>query len=90
VLTFYPWERGLFLKAGVGISSAVATTDTPGTGKTSDSTSGANVAFGVGYAFWLGKGFNLSGNLDWSRQAYSGDKLDRADFWRLGVGFGWY
>jgi hypothetical protein len=93
VLTFFPWERGLFLRGGLGLASAATTTKVPGVGQTSDSAGGGDVAVGIGYAFWLGKGFNLSGNLDWSAQGFGGgakDKLESTSFWRLGVGLGWY
>ena len=47
-------------------------------------------AGGAGYAFWLGRRFNLALNLDWSRAAFGGDKFKGAGFWRFSLGFGWY
>jgi hypothetical protein len=90
VVTFYPFERGLFLRGGLGLASAGATVDVPGVGKTSDSAGGGDVALGLGYAFWLGQRFNLSVNLDGSWQSYGSSEIDGSAFWRLGVGFGWY
>jgi hypothetical protein len=95
VLTFYPFERGLFLRGGAGIASISATAESfnvlGNKTKTTDSASGGDIALGAGYAFWLGQRFNLSLNLDWSRQFFGrSENVDGASFWRFGLGFGWY
>jgi hypothetical protein len=93
VLTFYPFERGLFLRGGAGLASLGATQEVQGPAgkvKSKQTARGGDVALGAGYALWAGDRFNLSLNLDWSRQLLSGDGFTGASFWRLGVGFGWY
>lgn len=92
VLTFFPTGRGFFVRGGAGLSSISYTRDTP-FGDQEGSASGLNVMGGVGYAFWLGGQFNLTANLDFSRQGYGeSDDLDIDDsqFWSLWVGFDWY
>jgi hypothetical protein len=95
VATFFPTGRGFFLRGGVGLSAFGYDVET-GYGSASDSTTGVNVLGGVGYAFWLGKAFNLTLNLDASAQSY-GEQDDAyallpesSSFWSLYVGFDWY
>ncbi len=91
VVTFFPMERGLFLRGGVGLSRL--TLDVTGFG--SSSFSGANVTGGAGYAWWLGRTFNLTVNLDYSAQFYGDNNggttgPQGSSFWALGLGFDWY
>jgi hypothetical protein len=97
--TFFPMERGLFLRGGLGLSRFtldLKNIPTPGGGTTHETgtRSGTNVALGVGYAFWLGQHFNLTANLDFSNQWWrgrdEGGAPTRSDFWALGLGFDWY
>jgi hypothetical protein len=90
VTTFFPLERGPFLKAGAGLSRLATQRTPPRGGTETRSALGGNVALGAGYALWLGERFNLSLNLDWSGQAYLGDEFERSSFWRVGLGFAWY
>jgi hypothetical protein len=92
VVTFFPMRRGFFVRGGAGISSLSFAIDTP-IGDDEGSASGFNLMGGLGYAFWLGGQFNLTANLDFSRQWYGeSDDLDIDDsqFWSLWVGFDWY
>jgi hypothetical protein len=92
VLTFFPMERGLFFRAGLGLSRLQHTRETA-VGTVSDSFSGGNVLAGIGYAFWLGRQFNLTANLDVSAQNYNSSGQgapDSSSFWTLGLGFDWY
>lgn len=91
MITFFPMERGFFLRGGLGLSALVYTIE-DATGKDEWSPSGFNVAGGLGYAFWLGQSFNLTLNLDASRQWYGSSSLDPEDstFWSAWVGFDWY
>jgi hypothetical protein len=94
VLTFFPMGEGLFVRGGLGLSRlSFEVTGTAFDGGV-DYT-GTNVTFGGGYAFWLGRTFNLTLNLDYSAQFWgdndggtTGPK--RSDFWALGLGFDWY
>ncbi len=95
VATYFPTERGFFLRGGAGLS--VFGVEAEATGASfSDSTSGVSVLGGIGYAFWLGRSFNLTLNLDLSAQSYGSqnDALgllpESSRFWALYVGFDWY
>jgi hypothetical protein len=94
VVTFFPVERGFFLRAGAGLSRMnleVSGTLVDG----SVDFSGANLTGGLGYAFWLGRTFNLAVNLDYSTQFWGDNDggttgPQRSSFWALGLGFDWY
>ena len=82
--THFPQEEGLFFRLGGGPSIIVAEVN-----NVSGSESGIGVLGGVGYAFWLGDAFNLTVNLDHSRQSY-GEDVDSSQFTILYLGFDWY
>lgn len=88
VATFFPMETGLFVRGGVGLSAFTYEE----TGFSDVTASGGNVLVGVGYAWWLGRTFNLTANLDFSAQSYSGGSanVDSTRLWTLWVGFDWY
>jgi hypothetical protein len=88
MLTWFPWETGLNLRGGVGLSVLTWDLDVLG----SSSWTGGNLDVGVGYAFWLGKSFNLTLNLDLSAQGYgsSNDAPESSTTWMLWAGFDWY
>jgi hypothetical protein len=89
MLTWFPMERGLFLRGGLGLS--VFKLDIPGVG--TDSVSGLNLDVGAGYAFWLLRTFNLTVNLDFSGQSYNSNKVgapSKSSFAALWLGFDWY
>lgn len=95
--TFFPWERGLFVRGGVGLSRlTLEVKNLPtsfGRVSTTDTLRGTNVAAGVGYAWWLGRHFNLTANLDLSNQWWSGNEPGqptRSNLWTLGLGFDWF
>jgi hypothetical protein len=89
--TFFPWERGLFLRGGLGLASATATFEkVPPYGKVKEKGSGVGFTAGLGWAWWLGKSFNLSANLDFSGQGYGGDYFKGSSVVNLGLGFMWY
>lgn len=87
MLTHFPNEEGFFIRAGGGFSNIMAKTPV-GT----DVVSGYGVLGGIGYAFWLGQSFNLTLNLDHSRQFYSGGTYDpeNSQYTAAYVGFDWY
>lgn len=94
VATFFPAGRGFFLRGGGGI--ARFTYDASGSGVSlSDSATGPSLIAGVGYAFWLGQHFNLTVNLDYAHQWYSGkDDIgvlpESSSMWAIWAGFDWY
>ncbi len=92
MLTHFPYQEGLFFRVGGGFSNLVNMIDTP-FGDLDSTLTGVGVLGGIGYAFWLGKSFNLTLNLDYSQQWYSNDSAgepDRSNFTIAYVGFDWY
>ena len=86
-LKYFPKGEGLFLKAGAGASSIIYDVS----GGSPSAYSGTAVLGGVGYAFRLGKSFNLCLNADYSRQTYSNKYApDNSHFWNLYVSFYWF
>lgn len=92
VATFFPRERGFFLRGGLGRSGLTLKADGPGLGTAETSVDGFNVLGGVGWAFWLGRTFNLTVNLDLSRQFYGSSSTlpEDSSFGALWLGFDWY
>ncbi|MDH5681151.1 MAG: hypothetical protein OEZ36_06175 [Spirochaetota bacterium] len=92
MLTFFPFEEGLFFRAGGGFSSLEASKSDSIYQSTFHSALGYGASAGLGYAFWLGKSFNMSINLDHSRQFYSGNAAgyNRSQFTSIYLGFDWF
>jgi hypothetical protein len=91
MVTFFPMERGLFLRGGVGLSRITADV-TNGVDRVAETNSGVNLTVGAGYAFWIGRTFNMTINLDLSAQKFNSGKLtvtsgSTAALW---LGFDWY
>ncbi len=89
MLTWFPFQKGLFIRGGGGFSSLINLISTPGFDLT-ETYYGGGLLAGIGYAFWLGRHFNLTLNLDHSRQFYLSDGPDRGRFTIVYVGFDWY
>ena len=81
-----------FLRGGVGL--ATLRVDASGFGTSaSASVNGVNLTVGGGYAFWIGRTFNLTLNLDLSGQSYSSSDPtapSKSNFTALWLGFDWY
>jgi hypothetical protein len=89
MFTHFPKEEGFFIRAGGGLSNLMFEID--GAFSASDSTGGFGILGGIGYAFWLGKRFNLTLNIDHYRQFYEGgNDPDNSQFTSFYVGFDWY
>ncbi len=95
VATFFPMGKGLFVRAGAGLSRFTYEEDVYGM-EYSDGTSGFNVIGGFGYAFWLGRQFNLTVNVDLTSASYGSqddpyyilpESSRNASLW---VGCDWY
>jgi hypothetical protein len=84
--TFFPLGSGPYLKAGTGVSTLVLDQGSFGTG----SWRGYNVMGGVGYAWWVGRTFNLTFNLEGTKAWYGSSGLDSTQAWSLFLGFDWY
>lgn len=92
VATWFPTGRGLFLRGGVGISAYRFEVDGGFDDGWSEEATGVNVLGGIGYAFWLGRRFNLTLNADVSAQDYGDEDLsaESSRFANFYVGFDWY
>jgi hypothetical protein len=91
MLTHFPYEEGFFIRVGGGLSNIMYQIDAS-LSNSSDIVSGYGILGGLGYAFWLGKSFNLTVNLDHSRQFYpsSTTRPENSQFTILYLGFDWY
>jgi hypothetical protein len=100
MLTFFPVEKGFFLRGGAGLSSMTYAIEGGYFGDEDLSASGFNLTGGLGYAFWIGQHFNMTANLDFSRQWFgsnegtlrdhTGFEISDAQYWSLWLGFDWY
>jgi hypothetical protein len=92
VATWFPVERGFFARGGLGLSGLTFDSDIAGLGSGSSTYRGANLLLGVGYAFWLGRSFNLTLNLDYTAQGYGSSDVDpeTSSAWLVYLGFDWY
>jgi hypothetical protein len=72
MMTHFPDREGVLVRLGGGYSKIVHEVQTP-VGDVNNDQGGVGALFGVGYAFWLGKSFNLMVNLDQSFQWYNAD-----------------
>ena len=91
VLTWFPAERGFFLRGGAGVATMTLDANSRGA-RSSDTHAGVGALAGLGYAFWLGQHFNLTLNLDASAQKYGGGVglPESSRFVDAYLGFTWY
>lgn len=73
-LTWFPWERGLFLKGGAGVSSLFK-----GVGSESERSNGLGVLVSAGYALRIHGAHHLTLSAEQSWQTYWGSGATRAD-----------
>lgn len=89
-LTYFPTGEGLFIKAGTGVS-VIGYEISGGPVLESRSASGTALLAGLGYAFWLGKTFNLCLNAEYSYQDYYDEEApDSSHFWNAYLSFYWF
>jgi opacity protein-like surface antigen len=91
VVTFFPTGRGLFLRGGAGFAQISSELD-DGFSVIHSEANGVGVLGGVGYAWWLGRRFNLTLHGDANLHAYSGhnDAPSSSATFTGYVGFRWY
>jgi hypothetical protein len=91
VVTYFPMERGLFFRGGAGLATIESELD-DGFFRTTDRATGVGMVGGVGYAWWLGRRFNLTLHADLFAHRYggSGDRPDHAEGVNAYLGFRWY
>jgi hypothetical protein len=85
-MMYFPAGRGFYLRGAAGLSSIVWDAEP----YVDASARGFNVLGGVGYAFWLGRAFNLTLNVDAARHFFSEDDLEGGTAVGVWVGFDWY
>ena len=73
-LTWFPWESGLFLKAGAGISTFGSTVDSDTTRST-----GFGLLVGAGYALQLTGAHHLTVSVEQNWQSYGGSSSTKPD-----------
>ncbi|HET7765737.1 MAG TPA: hypothetical protein VFK92_11675 [Burkholderiales bacterium] len=86
-LTYFPWETGLFLRAGAGLSSFVATT-----GSSSEHSGGLGILVAAGYALQLSGSHHLTLTVEQSWQSYGGSSATKPDSSQIGgvfLGYMW-
>ncbi len=88
VATWFPMERGVFLRGGAGFSAFTR----QWSGLASGRYNGGNLTVGGGYAFWLGRSFNLVLHVDYSKQWYAKNAIALTDssYTALWIGSAWY
>jgi hypothetical protein len=89
VVTYFPTGRGLFVRGGAGASSLQLRQELPGE-TLKDDWDGGNVLAGLGYAWWLGRSFNLVAQLDGMKTWYRSNGPDSSETVALTLGFEWY
>ncbi len=91
MFTWFPFREGFFMRLGGGFSNFQLTIDSTLVGNGSSQYNGYGALAGIGYAFWLGRQFNLTLNLDYSMQWYTtAGGPDTSKFMILYMGFDWY
>jgi hypothetical protein len=77
-LTWFPWESGLFLKAGAGLSSFAAAVNSNGTTNTTHA-SGLGFLLGAGYALQLSGAHHITLSAEQTWQSYGGSSSTKPD-----------
>lgn len=91
MLTWFPFEKGLFFRLGGGISAFQFEVNSASLGNSNEQYNGGGALAGIGFALWLGKRFNLTLNVDYSRQWYNDPNgPDESRFFIIYIGFDWY
>jgi hypothetical protein len=81
-LTYFPWESGLFLRAGAGLSNFVIRV-----GSTTDHANGLGFLVAAGYALQLSGSHHLSLTVEQTWQSYGGSSATKPDSSQIGAVF---
>jgi hypothetical protein len=83
-VTWFPAEKGFFVRGGGGLSRILLDT-----GATSNTTSGYGILLGLGYALPVAERHNVTFTVDHSRQFYDGSstKPDNSQFTAVYLGY---
>ena len=80
-LTWFPAEKGFFVRGGAGLSNIFIDT-----GVSSDRVNGFGILVGAGYALPVARRHNITFTADYSRQSYSGSST-KPDSSQFGSGY---
>src|SRR5882672_6686889 len=86
-LTWFPWETGLFLRGGAGLSQFLTRT-----GSTTEHSGGLGVLVAAGYALQLTGAHHLTLTVEQTWQSYGGSSLTKPDSSQIGgvfLGYMW-
>ena len=98
-VTYFPFEKGLCLKAAAGLSTLQLKTITTESilpagyvgHQNEENMYGYGGLVGIGYYFWIGSSFNLGINAEYSYQTgFNKDAVDNSGFWNVYVSFYWF
>ena len=91
ICKYFPFEKGIFAKAGGGLAIISASVDYGGIERVEDAV-GLGFMFGGGYALKLGETFNLTFNLDINIHGYfeNDNHWKSGKFWLAYIGFEWF
>jgi len=83
-LTWFPAEKGFFLRGGAGLSNILIDT-----GASSDRSNGFGILVGAGFAIPVARRHNITFTVDYSRQSYGGSstKPDSSQFGAAYLGY---
>ncbi len=83
-VTWFPAEKGFFLRGGVGLANMLIDTSVR-----SDTARGFGILVGAGYALPVARRHNITFTADYSRQSYSGSstKPDNSQFGAVYLGY---
>ena len=83
-LTWFPAEKGFFLRGGAGLSNIFIDT-----GVSKDRVNGFGILVGAGYALPVARRHNITFTVDYSRQSYGGSstKPDSSEFGAVYLGY---
>ena len=83
-LTWFPAEKGFFLRGGAGLSNILIDT-----GVSSDHVNGLGILVGAGYALPVARRHNITFTVDYGRQSYSSSstKPDSSQFGAAYLGY---
>jgi len=86
-LTWFPWESGLFLRGGAGLSRFVSTV-----GSTTESSGGLGFLVAAGYGLQLSGAHHLTLTVEQTWQSYGGSSATKPDSSQVGaviLGYMW-
>jgi hypothetical protein len=85
-LTYFPWETGLFLRGGAGLSTFVQTTNVSGS-QTTERSGGLGFLVAAGYALQLTGAHHLTLTVEQTWQSYGGSSATKPSSSQAGAAY---